>query len=97
MAEKTEKKTATTNLKMLREERKESIGRARKAIKEHNKVIKTIKEALVSQARTIPDLAAAVSMETDKVLVYVSTLKKYGEIGEGAKQGDYFTYELIGK
>ncbi len=82
-------------MKKLREERKENIARARTAIKEQNKVIKAIKEGLADQARTIPDLATTVGMETDKVLIYISTLKKYGIVGESAKDGDYFTYELI--
>jgi hypothetical protein len=34
-------------------------------------------------------------MDTDTVLIYVSTLKKYGVIGEGPKDGEYFTYQLV--
>ncbi len=81
-------------MKMLRQERADSISRARKAIKEQSVVIKAIREALTAEPMTIPELALAVDMETEPVLRYVSTLKKYGIVGEGPKDGDYFKYEL---
>jgi predicted transcriptional regulator len=81
-------------MKMLRQQRPDSISRARKAIKEQSAVIKAIREALTAEPMTIPELAQAVDMETEPVLRYVSTLKKYGIVGEGPKDGDYFKYEL---
>lgn len=82
-------------MKMLRQERKQFITQAREGIKEQNKIIKGIRQALSGEGKTIPELAEAVDMETDLVLRYVSTLKRYGIIGEGSKDGDYFKYELI--
>ena len=90
-------KNATDVMKQLREERKDNIGQAREAMKEQNRIIKMLKEGLAEGARTIPDLAASVGMETHKVLIYISSLKKYGIVGEVAKDGDYFTYELLNK
>lgn len=87
----------TMDLKPLRETRKESVERSREAVKEQNKVIKALRQALSEGGKTIPKLAEAVEMETETVLRYVSTLKKYGIIGEGRKDGSYFTYELINK
>lgn len=84
-------------MKQLREERKDSIGQAREAMKEQNRIIKMLKEGLAEGARTIPDLAASVGMETSNVMIYISSLKKYGIVGEVAKDGDYFTYELLNK
>ncbi|MFH0783750.1 MAG: winged helix-turn-helix domain-containing protein [Pseudomonadota bacterium] len=86
---------ASMDLKTLRQERKESIDRCRDKVKEQNKIIKAIRQALTEEGRTIPKLAEFLAMDTDTVLVYVSTLKKYGIIGEGPKDGDYFTYQMI--
>lgn len=86
---------ASMDLKTLRQERKVTIDRARDKVKEQNKVIKAISQALTEEGKTILDLASTLAMDTDTVMVYVSTLKKYGILGEGAKNGDYFTYRLV--
>ncbi len=86
---------ASMDLKTLRQERKNSVDRAQENIKYQNKIIRAIKEALTEGGKTIPDLAGTLAMGTETVLIYVSTMKKYGIIGEGAKDGDYFTYQLI--
>ena len=94
MSEEKKKAAAAADMKRLRQERKESIAGARDKIKGQNKVIKAVKEALSKEAKTIPELAGIMGMQTDLVLMYVSTLKRYGIIGEGPKDGDYFKYEL---
>jgi len=86
-----------TEMKQLRSQRQEAINRARAAIKEHNSIIKTLKSAMQAgdpEGMTIPELAQAVTMDTEPVLFYISTLKKYGQVNEGAKDGDYFRYKL---
>ncbi len=93
MSEK-EKKANSSAMKVLRQERSETIAKARAAVKEQSGVIKGIREALTPAPKTIPEIAEAVSMETEQVLQYISTLKRYGIVGEGAKDGDYFKYEL---
>ncbi len=95
MDDKKKEYLASMDLKTLRQERKESIDRVRENLKDQNRIIKSIRDALDQGSRTIPDLAQALSMETDTVLIYVSTLKKYGIIGESSKDGDYFTYQLV--
>ncbi|MEJ2039069.1 MAG: hypothetical protein P8X55_09065 [Desulfosarcinaceae bacterium] len=86
----------TTNekdrLKALRQERKAYIERARGSIKESNKITKAIKEQLAAEPRTVPELAAALGMDSAKVMLFLFGLKKYGEVVEGSKDGDYFTY-----
>ena len=84
-------------LKALREARKASIEQARNAIKTQNKDIKSIRAAMQDGGKTVPEIAAATGMPTAQVLMYVATLKKYGEVAEGAKDGDYFKYELSAK
>ena len=92
MGEKTDKEA----LKELRAKRKTSIERAKKAIKAQNNIIKTIKEQIKNEGKTVPEIAQATNIPTNQVLLYVATLKKYGVLTEGAKDGDYFKYQLAG-
>ena len=85
------------DLKQLREQRKASIERARKMIKAQNKRISAIKAQLKDEPRTVPEIAAALGMETADVLITVSALRKYGQVLEDAKDGDYFRYRMAEK
>ncbi len=91
----TDKKSQKEALKALRVQRKASIERARNAVKEQNKRVKAIVAALKDGAKTVPEIAAATGFSTPETLLYVATLKKYGRVGEGPKDGDYFKYELL--
>lgn len=79
-------------LKTLRAERKVYIDRARKTIKDNHRIIASIREAIAEAPKTIPEIADALGMDTAVVLLFVSGLKKYGEVTEGDKDGDYFKY-----
>lgn len=81
-------------LKQLRKERKAFIDRARQSVKEQNKITKAIKSELSKEARSVPEIARALKMKTATVLMFVSALRKYGEVIEGPKDGDYFKYQL---
>ena len=86
-----EKKTA---LKQLREERRESIKRATAAMRDQRKAIKAIKAALAATPSTVPEIAAKIEMPTDRVLWFLATMKKYGQIVEDQKDGGFFRYAL---
>jgi len=81
-------------MKRLRETRKPDVERARKTIKTQARIIKAIKEQLTDGPKTVVEMARALRMDTAQVLLFVSGLRKYGEVIEGAKDGDYFKYEL---
>ncbi len=53
-----------------------------------------IKAFLEEGTATIPEIAAAIDMPTDKTLWYMATMKKYGQIIEGQKEGAFFKYAL---
>jgi Fic family protein len=89
--EKTEKKEA---MKKLRESRKHIIKATSARVKEQRKAIKAIKEQLQDEARTVPEIAGATGLASSEVLWFIATLKKYGEIVEGDKDGGYFRYSL---
>jgi len=62
-------------------ERKESI-RLRKAVL----------DALATGPKTVPELAAKIGADPRKVLWHVAALRKYNEVADGPKQGDYIAY-----
>ena len=81
-------------IKMLRSDRKEWITMASNRVKEQRKERKAIKKYLENQPATVPEIADATGIPSDKVLWYLATLKKYGDIVEGEKDGSYFRYVL---
>jgi len=81
-------------LKQLKAARKEQIAAATARMKEQRRTVKAIKQQLAGAELTVPEIAAATSLPVTEVLWYVATLKKYGEILEGPKDGSYFRYHL---
>jgi len=81
-------------MKKLRVQRKSIITQASATMKKQKKEMTAIKDFLKVQAATIPDIAAGIDMPTDKTLWYMATMKKYGQIVEGQKQGAFFLYSL---
>ena len=83
-----------TALKQLKAARKEQIAAATVRMKEQRRAVKAIKEHLEGAELTVPEIAAATGLPGSEVLYYVATLKKYGEILEGPKDGGYYRYRL---
>mgnify|MGYP001079170877 CR=1 FL=1 len=83
-----------TALKNLRAARKEQIAAATARMKEQRRAVKAIKAHLEKAGLTVPEMAAATGLPASEVLYYVATLKKYGEILEGPKDGGYYRYRL---
>jgi hypothetical protein len=81
-------------LKQLREARRDTIAAATRRVKEQKKAIKAIKARLSQGGLTVPEIAAATGLPTSEVMWYVASLKKYGGILEGPKDGSYFRYQL---
>ena len=90
-----DKKSKKDALKNLREARKEWVGKASAKLKAQRKDLAAIRGALKQKAGTVPMIAQATGIPPDKVLWYVATLKKYGEIVEGEKEDGYFQYVLV--
>ena len=81
-------------MKQLRGDRKEWITMATTMVKEQRKEQKAIKKHLENQPASVPEIAEVTGIPSDKVLWYLATLKKYGDIVEGEKDGSYFRYVL---
>jgi hypothetical protein len=89
-----EKDSGQTALKKLKAARKEQIAATTVRMKEQRQAIKAIKEHLDGAELTVPEIAAATGLPVSEVLWYVASLKKYGEILEGPKDGGYYRYKL---
>jgi hypothetical protein len=81
-------------LKKLKAARKEQIAAATARMKEQRRALKAIRERLEGTELTVPEIAAATGLAASEVLWYVASLKKYGEILEGTKDGGYYRYKL---
>jgi len=81
-------------LKKLKVARKEQIAATTARMKEQRQAVKAIKEHLEGAELTVPEIAAATGLPVSEVFWYVASLKKYGEILEGPKDGSYYRYRL---
>ncbi len=81
-------------LKKLREEKRERIKEIQLMVKEQNMIIGKIKDCLQHGPRTPVEISKETSLPSARVMYYLASLKKYGEVVEGEKQGEYFTYAL---
>lgn len=89
-----EKDARKEAMKELRKARKEKIAAATAKMKEHNKAIKDIKAILTGDGATVPAIVEQTNMPSAQVFWHLATLKKYGEVLEGDKDGSYFRYKL---
>ena len=82
-------------LKQLRQDRRQSIKKASAAVKRQRKTIKAIEASLSGGAATVPEIAAHAGIATDEALWFIATMKKYGQVVEEGKDGDYYRYTFI--
>lgn len=79
-------------LKVARERRGAPSAERAEARKELSRVRKVLLSALEDGPKTIPELAAATGVEASLVLWHVAALRKYNQVADGPKQGDYIAY-----
>lgn len=81
-------------LKALRERRGAALEQAQARLKEQTKLFKDLTRLLQEEPRTVPALAEAMKMPTERVFWHLIALKKYGPVVEADQEGDYFRYRL---
>ena len=82
-------------LKALRESRKKTIESVRERVKETRAFRKKLSDALSQGPMTVPDLTRATGIPSQHVLWHLTSMKKYGKVGEGDQGGDYVEYVLL--
>jgi hypothetical protein len=81
-------------MKALKAARKTQIAATASRVKEQRQAVKAIKTCLAEAELTVPEIADATGLPVTEALWYVASLKKYGEILEGPKDGSYYRYRL---
>jgi predicted transcriptional regulator len=64
--------------------------------KELNALRKQLTATLQEGPKTVPEIAQACGLETDKALWHLMAMKRYGAVGEKGQKGDYYLYGLEG-
>jgi hypothetical protein len=81
-------------LARLRKERAAVVDSASEQNRRRRSTRKKIRTALQKGPATVPALASATGLPTSEVLWHLAAMRKYGELVEDQKAGDYFTYRL---
>jgi predicted Rossmann fold nucleotide-binding protein DprA/Smf involved in DNA uptake len=82
-------------LKQLRTKHADAVEHTQKLLKEQKKLQQELLAALREKPRTIPELAAATGLASERVLWFVAALKKYGLVAENGMSGDYPLYQKV--
>jgi len=76
-------------------ERMGGLTEAKKAYRKADRdTRKTLRDALKSGPKTVPELTRQLDLPSENVMWYVMALKRYGEIVEVGRAGDYLRYAL---
>ena len=79
---------------ILRERRGPVPKALTEQVRRHREVKRAIGKALAEGPQTVPQLAEATGLPTDEVFWHVISMRKYGQVAEGEKDGQYFQYVL---
>ncbi|MCB2229006.1 MAG: FaeA/PapI family transcriptional regulator [Desulfarculaceae bacterium] len=81
-------------LKALKQERSEAIKANAAQAKHQRKDMGLIRERLAQGPATAPEIAEATGLSPKQAMWYLAAMRKYGQVNEAAKSGDFFNYEL---
>lgn len=91
---KEEAKKRTEMLKQLRKQHDEGVKATQALLKEMNSVRKQLRQAMKTEPRTVPEIAAETGLPANEVLWHVIAMKKYGQVAETGLDGFYYRYTL---
>lgn len=83
-----------TPLTLLRERRGGMSDELKEYFKEQQRIRKALREALKGGAKSVPEIAAACSLDKQATLWHVMAMRRYGELVEAAEQNGYPLYAL---
>jgi predicted transcriptional regulator len=79
-------------LKELRAKHQTSVDRTQTLLKEQGKIERAILKLIKDESMTIPAIASQVELPPNRVLWFVTALKKYDLIREDGMDGEYVQY-----
>ena len=94
MTDREKAKQRSQMLKGLREGHKDTVQRTQERLKNQKKIYREINKVIKAEAKTVPEIAEAVGLETHVVLWNLTVLKKYGSVSEAGMSGEYFLYTI---
>jgi predicted transcriptional regulator len=80
-------------LKELREKHKDTVDRTQELLKEQGKIERAILKEIKDESKTVPAIAAELDIPTDRVLWFLTALKKYDQVSEDGMDGEYVLYK----
>ena len=81
-------------LTLLRERRGGMSDELKEYFKVQQQIRKGLRKALKEGPKSVPDLAALLSLEKSTTLWYVMAMRRYGEVIEAAERNGYPLYSL---
>ena len=91
---KEEARSRTEILKHLREQHQASVSGTQVLLKDLQTVRKEIRQAMQTEPRTVPELAAATGLPANEVLWHVIAMMKYNLVKEVGLDDGYYRYRL---
>ena len=83
-------------IQVLRDRHGGMSDKLKEYFKEQNQTKKAITGSLKAGAKTIPQIAKETGIEPEKVVWQIMAMKKYGDVVEAGRSGDYYSYKLKG-
>lgn len=93
MTEKGMQEKYKRDLKLARERHGKPTEAQNHTRKEQLHLRKALLQALEVGPKTVPELASELNADARTVLWHVAALRKYNEVADGPKQGDYIAYQ----
>jgi len=93
MTEKGMQERYKRDLKIARERHERPTEAQSIERKELLRLRKALLQALEVGPKTVPQLAAELNADARRVLWLIAALRKYNEVTDGSKQGDYIAYQ----
>ena len=81
-------------LKRLREQHQASVSATQALLKELQAIRKEIRQAMQTEPRTVPELAATTGLPANEALWHVIAMKKYNLVAEVGLDDGYYRYRL---
>jgi predicted Rossmann fold nucleotide-binding protein DprA/Smf involved in DNA uptake len=82
-------------LERLKTERAALVAAAAEKNQLRRQARRKIRAELAKAPATVPAVASTTGLASSEVLWHLAAMRKYGEVVEDEKAGDYFTYRLV--
>jgi len=93
MSDKDAAKQRAQELKELRIVHQSTVTQTQALLKEQGKIEREIIKLIKEESKTVPDIAARLDIPTDRVLWFLTAMKKYDQVREDGMDGEYVLYK----